>query len=135
MKKKFNEMELEHKLEDGEREQENQSLKEQLLEAVDLKERALSQLKNLESGTLSSQKKVEDEFKAREQELERQLDEKEHEIEEHHIRAVGVEVGDALIEPRGVGRLVAELVEEDQQLHGLGPAVFDDVNAGHGCAV
>lgn len=40
MKKKFNELELEQKLKDGEREQENQSLKEQLIEAVDLKERA-----------------------------------------------------------------------------------------------
>ena len=82
MKKKVNEIELEHKLKDGEREQENQSLKEQLLEAVDLQERAVGQLKNLETGTLSSQKKVEDEFKAREQELERQLDEKDNEIDE-----------------------------------------------------
>lgn len=82
MKKKVNEIELEHKLKDGEREQENQSLKEQLLEAVDLQERAAGQLKNLETGTLSSQKKVEDEFKAREQELERQLDEKDNEIDE-----------------------------------------------------
>ena len=35
MKKQFNEIELEHKLKDGEREQENQSLKEQLLEVTD----------------------------------------------------------------------------------------------------
>ena len=42
MKKKLNESELEHKLKDGEREQENQSLREQLNEAVDLKERAVS---------------------------------------------------------------------------------------------
>jgi hypothetical protein len=54
MKKKVNEIELEHKLKDGEREQENQSLKEQLLEAVDLQERAVGQLKSLETGTVSS---------------------------------------------------------------------------------
>ena len=40
MKKKFNELELEYKLKDGEREQENSSLREQLTEATDLKERA-----------------------------------------------------------------------------------------------
>ena len=54
MKKKFNEIELEQKLKDGEREQENQSLKEQLIEAVDQKERALSQLKAQESGNQSN---------------------------------------------------------------------------------
>ena len=59
-----------------------QNLKEQLMEAVDQKERIMSQIKQLESGTMSSQKRSEDEFKAREQELERQIDEKENEIEE-----------------------------------------------------
>jgi len=82
MKKKVNEIELEHKLKDGEREQENQSLKEQLLEAVDLQERAVGKLTSHETSTLTSQKKVEDEFKARELELERQLDEKDNEIDE-----------------------------------------------------
>ena len=51
MKKKFNEVELEQKLKDGERNQELTSLKEQLMEAVDQKERAMTQLKSFESGT------------------------------------------------------------------------------------
>jgi hypothetical protein len=82
MKKKFNELELEQKLKDGEREQEMQSCREQLIEANDLKERYMSQVKALESGSISNAKRSEDEFKARELELERQIDEKENEIEE-----------------------------------------------------
>lgn len=82
MKKKFNELELEHKLKDGDKEQENTSLREQLNEAVDLKERYLMQLKEMESGSMSTNKRQEDEFKVRELELERQIDEKEREIDD-----------------------------------------------------
>ena len=82
MKKKFNELELDHKLKDGDKEQENTSLREQLNEAVDLKERYLMQLKEMESGSMSTNKRQEDEFKVRELELERQIDEKEREIDD-----------------------------------------------------
>lgn len=82
MKKKFNELELDHKLKDGDKEQENTSLREQLNEAVDLKERYLMQLKEMESGSMSTNKRQEDEFKVREIELERQIDEKEREIDD-----------------------------------------------------
>ena len=82
MKKKFNEIELDHKLKDGDKEQENTSLREQLNEAVDLKERYLMQLKEMESGSMSTNKRQEDEFKVREVELERQIDEKEREIDD-----------------------------------------------------
>lgn len=66
MKKKFNELELEHKLKDGDKQQENQSLREQLNEANDLKERAQQLLKEMEAGSMSSTKRQEDEFRARE---------------------------------------------------------------------
>lgn len=82
MKKKYNEMELEQKLKDGESESQIQNLQEQLMETTDQKERAMTQLKALESGTSASHKKFEEEMKQREQDLERQLDEKDNEIED-----------------------------------------------------
>ena len=81
LKKKYNELELELKLKDGEHEKETTALKELLHEATEVKDYAQKQLRHLDASAVEEQRRHEEEFRQREQELEKQIEEKEQEIE------------------------------------------------------
>lgn len=81
LKKKYNELELQKKLAEGEFEKDTAQMKEQLAECIEQRDSALQQLKSLEAskGTLLAQS--EERLLQRERDLEQSLEEKEQEIE------------------------------------------------------